>query len=104
MGCRTFSVTRKLAEAGVDPDNLANLLDEGQDYESLGFPTQGLAAHLSREGVLKSMGRSMAEGRRRTLWGKGTYFTVWRDYYLDNRTELRMRFGLPLECGQQITA
>ncbi len=94
-------MTRKLAEAGVDPDNLANLLDEGQDYESLGFPTQGLAAHLSREGVLKNMGKSTANGRRRTLWGKGTYFSVWKGYYLDNRTHLRAHFGLPIEGNQQ---
>lgn len=94
MGCRTFSVTRKLTEAGVDPDNLADLPDTGQDYESLGFPTQGLAAHLSREGLLKNMGKSTAKGRRRTLWGKGIYFTAWKEFYLDNRTQLRARFGL----------
>lgn len=79
-----------LLEAGIDPAILAALPENGgQDYERLGFPSQGVATRLFREGILRPRGKSMVSnsaGKKvlRTIWGRGVHFEVFLDYWLEN--------------------
>ncbi|VVB69584.1 Uncharacterised protein [uncultured archaeon] len=80
-----------LLEAGIDPGILAALPENsGQDYEALGFPSQGVATRLFREGILRPRGKSMmsnSAGKKvlRTIWGRGVHFEVFLDYWLQNK-------------------
>jgi hypothetical protein len=82
-----------IIQAGVDPDCLARLKVLGEaDYESLGFPRQGLANDLRQQGILARKGRP----KGRTIWAPGPKFDSWLMAYLRDRFEFRKAKGLPV--------
>ncbi len=106
---RSKWLVERLLEAGVNPGALASLPEDGGglDYETLGFPSQGLATKLFREGVLRPRGKSMmsnSAGKKvlRTLWGRGVHFEVFLNYWLQNETQYRSRLDAVSEIEQPV--
>jgi hypothetical protein len=101
-------IIEDLLEAGIDPGFLAALPENGGlDYEALGFPSQGVATRLFREGILRPRGKSMVSnsaGKKalRTIWGKGVHFEVFLDYWLQNKQQYYNRLASFSECRQTI--
>lgn len=101
-------IIEDLLESGVDPGILAALPENGgQHYESLGFPSQGVATRLFRAGILRPKGKSMVQnsaGKKvlRTLWGRGVHFEVFLDYWHQNKQHYRNRLAVFQDCRQSV--
>jgi len=101
-------IIEDLLGAGINPGALAGLPENGGlDYEALGFPSQGVATRLFREGILRPRGKSMVSnsaGKKvlRTIWGKGVHFEVFLDYWLQNKQQYCNRLTSFSEYRQTI--
>ncbi len=91
------TMTRQIAEAGVDPDVIASLPEEGLDYIELGFANGVAVGKLARAGLLRKADHAACGGNGRDRWvyGPGIHFERWREYYLNNREMLRAACNLP---------
>ncbi len=102
-------IIENLLEAGIDPGILAGLPENGgQDYETLSFPSQGVATRLFREGILRPRGKRMVSnsaGKKvlRTIWGRGVHFEVFLDYWLKNKQQYCNRLISFSEIRQEIS-
>jgi len=96
-----YSITTlRIYEAGADPDSLFYLEDYGgADYQELGFPPQGLANRLCRDGLIV---RDSKTPKSRTNWVPGPAYQRWRRHYQENRIAFRTSRNLPLEMDSKI--